>query len=164
MIRSRLLHSALSLSACLAAFALVYAASTKLADIAEFTRTLRLHHPGRALSENVALIVAGSEMLIGVAALWLVLSRRVAPAAFLTAVVFAAFGAYAASMSQLPTPPKAGCGCGFSDGPMSIADWRSLALINSGIALSLAAIGWLSTRLLAPIAEEHSAPPTGAPA
>ena len=125
---------------------LLYAAIGKLESPSGFASLVEAHGliPA-ALAPHIAWAVILLELLLATSALWWTLALNMPSRALYTlAGTFVVFASYAALLVYYPPPEPTGCGCaGSSAADLSPADWRQLALRNSGVATGFVLVAWV---------------------
>lgn len=111
----------------------------KLLDLSEFARVVESHRlVPTSWIPSLALLVSLGEILVSVAAIWLVAAlKRNSLASLLLGCVFAALALYLVPIAMAP-PTGASCGCGLGREP--VHSWWSLVARNALIGAGLLAI------------------------
>lgn len=139
----KFLHGVRVAFALAASGLLLFTAYVKAFDQQAFGGTLAAQGviPERYLAAATVSIPAG-EFLIAGASFILILRRPASVAAcVILAATFVAFAGYALTLHFFPPPKPAGCGCGFSDGPVS--NWFGVAARNGAVASVLGSLALL---------------------
>jgi len=124
---------------------LLYSGFTKLGDAAGFAELIGQHglvSPG--WTRETAWLVTLAELLVPVGTLAAVTLRPgTRLAVMMPAVLFGAFGAYAAGLVIFPPPVPVACGCGLGADANSVADWPWIAVRSFAVASVTALSGLL---------------------
>lgn len=131
---------AATLLAVIASGLFVFTGIEKFQDIDRFREILASHQlVPIPMVGALTYLVPTAEVLVGVASLRLLASRRPSSQCLrLVAVMFAVFGLYATVLVAKPPPTPTPCGCSIRS---ENANWANIALGNCGLAVVCALAG-----------------------